>query len=104
MGYDIALTSLANEALDSVPNYVRERAAGQLSILAEYPTLLSRPSDVPLMTDCQLFVFQVEHLADRWTISVLFKYAADEQTLIVIGIGRTFRDRADADEDEGPAI
>lgn len=89
MSYEIILSDTAREDLRALPDAVRGRVVQHLEAgLANYPTELSRPSRFPYWQKCQLFQVDVDDDTERWEITVLFQYAADEQHIQVLAIGR----------------
>lgn len=104
MSYTIRMTRLASDNVQPLPETIKRAISRQLAVLGQHPTDLSEPAVIALAGMGQRFRFQVEHLADRWTFDVLFQYGQDEQSIHVLAILSSAQDRADADEEEGPAV
>lgn len=86
MSYRVELTTEAEGQLKGLPAPVALRVQRQLNNLARDPALLSKPSHSPFVPGCQLMSFDYDHDAKRWFVNILFEYAQDEQTLIVLAI------------------
>jgi mRNA-degrading endonuclease RelE of RelBE toxin-antitoxin system len=93
MSYQIALSTEAQHTLARLPAPIRLFTAGQLEKLASDPTGLSRPSRFPYRAKCQLFQFDTEHDGKIWELTTMFQYGQDEQTIHVIAIGHSSRER-----------
>lgn len=104
MSYKISLMPRAIDDLQVLPRPVRRFVVGQVAALAAAPTALSRPSTFPYSERCQCCPVAYDYLADRWSMVVLFQYGVGEDVLHVLSVMHSIRDRADADEEDGPAI
>ena len=95
MSYGISLSADAEHDLARLPIPVRQFTLRQLENLADSPGTMSRRSHFPYREKCQLFTFNYDHELQRWELAVLFQYGQDEQTLHILGIGRTVLDLGD---------
>jgi hypothetical protein len=85
MGYGIILAPEAVEDLAKLPPDIRARVERDLRRLAEDPTALSRPSHFPWVP-CQAYEVEYQGDATEYFITILFRYAADEQNLFILAI------------------
>ena len=87
MTYDVILSPKAEESFLSFDLPLQNAVEAQLHRLAESPVSLSRPAVMPYPPHSQLYEFPHELDGERHHFAILFRYATDEQTLHVIGIG-----------------
>ncbi len=88
MSFDIRLTEQAEDDLNTLPVHIQAFLESQLSMLAEFPSRLSRPSvSPPFAPNYMLFDVAYNVAGDRVYLYVLFRYHQDETTLIINHIG-----------------
>lgn len=92
MPYGMLLSADAEAAIARLPLPVRSYTLQQLENLCQTPAALSRRSHFPYPEKCQVFSFDYDLEIVRWTVTALFQYGADEQTLHVIAIGTQTHD------------
>jgi mRNA-degrading endonuclease RelE of RelBE toxin-antitoxin system len=85
MSYGVALAPEALEDLQKLPPAIRTRVEQALSLLAENPTALSRPSHFPHVP-CQAYELHYQEQSTEYFITILFRYAQDEQSLNILAI------------------
>jgi len=85
MSYGVALAPEALEDLAKLPLGIRARVEQALVRLAESPTALSRPSHFPYVP-AQAYELHYQLESTEYFVTILFRYAQDEQTLIVLAI------------------
>jgi len=90
MTYEIRLSSDAGVTLVGLAKPLRAHILRHLRKLADSPASLSRASHFPYPPDCQLSRPEpVKHEGDRHEFMVLFRYARDETSIEIIGIGHS---------------
>ena len=90
MSYEIRLSSDAGVTLVKLPKPLRAHVLGHVQKLTDDPSSLSHPSHFPYPPDCQLSRPEpVKHEGEKHEFMILFRYAADETSLQIIGIGHT---------------
>lgn len=83
--YQLQFSQPALEQLESLPLSLRDEVDRAFDRLAESPTSVSVRSAFPYREDRQLYHFSVLDFAGkRWHFVAHFRYAQDEQSLLVI--------------------
>ena len=89
MRYRLVYSERAETRLAELPPALLNFVESELLRLADNPATLSRPSvSPPYPPNFQMYSFshpQFDGL--RWHFTVLFRYGADEMTLLIHGIG-----------------
>lgn len=92
MSYRAVLATRAANDVAKLPVMLRNSLRTELERLCESPATLSRPSVTPpYPPGYQLFEFDKVVSDEVHYFSVLFRYASDEQTLLIHGIGHRRR-------------
>lgn len=87
MTYEIVLSPRAEETFMRLAPHLQAAVETELSRLSQSPVSLSRPAVLPYPPASQLYQFKIELGAEVHYFTILFRYASDEQRLLVIGIG-----------------
>jgi mRNA-degrading endonuclease RelE of RelBE toxin-antitoxin system len=85
MSYGVALAPEALEDLARLPPEIRSRVEQALARLAGSPTALSRPSHFPYLP-AQAYELQYQLESTEYFVTILFRYAQDEQNLVILAI------------------
>jgi hypothetical protein len=89
VNYRIDLSRAARETLLNLPDELRVRVGQKLLDLGVSPTTLGHPAKFPYPPTCQIYEFDVDLGQETWDhFSIHFRYGGDEQSLIVLAIGR----------------
>jgi hypothetical protein len=79
---------VAQHQLARLPIPIRQHALRQLEFLAEYPSLLSKPSHFPYSEKCQRFPMNdFDYEGRRWELDAFFQYSQDETQIHILTIG-----------------
>jgi hypothetical protein len=89
MRYGIEFTPRADDDFNALPPVVASKVLDELDELAKDPAARSRPSHFPHLPGRQLFQSRIETEGDVWWITILFRYAQDEQNLVILDIVAT---------------
>jgi hypothetical protein len=90
MTYVLRLSSDAGITLVKLPKALRAHLLRHLRKLADNPSSFGYPSHFPYPPDCQLSRPEpMKHEGEKHDFMVLFRYAPDEASLQIIGIGHT---------------
>ena len=85
MSYGVILAPDALEDLAKLPPDIRARVEQDIRRLAQSPTALSRPSHFPYLP-CQAYEVEYQGDAVEYFITILFRYAVDEQNLLILAV------------------
>jgi hypothetical protein len=86
MTYGVEFAPPADEAISSLPPLVASGVLDGIDRLAEDPVRLSRPSHFPYRPGRQMYQFWVEAEGTRWWITVFFRYAQDEERIVILDL------------------
>jgi len=85
MPYEVELSPKADERLSALDPVIQSRFLDCLDELATDPVAKSRPSYFPYAPGYQLYTCNFEANGRKHFFAVLFRYSADETTLLVHG-------------------
>jgi hypothetical protein len=86
MSYGVEFTPPADKALSALPSLVASGVLDGIDRLAEDPVGLGRPSHFPYRPGRQMYQFWVEAEGTRWWITVFFRYAQDEERIVILDL------------------
>jgi hypothetical protein len=86
MRYGVEFTPPADEALSSLPPLVASGVLDGIDHLADNPVGLGRASHFPYRPGRQMYQFWVEAEGTRWWMTVFFRYAQDEERIVILDL------------------
>lgn len=86
MSYSVEFTPPADEALAALPPLVASGVLDGIDRLVDDPVRLGKPSHFPYRPGRQMYQFWVEAEATRWWMTVFFRYAQDEERIVILDL------------------
>ena len=87
MGYRVRFSESVAAKFRSFSPELRQAVSDRLNVIAESPASLSRPACFPYPEKGMQHFFPAFVDGEDHNITILFEYASDETSIIVIGIG-----------------